>query len=210
MLRSNFYLISRFVLLSSSLLIACDAVQLCGQYACVWYHDDCEKTHSCSAPRQCEAAGSIRDRAPRIINQLRNSQRSCGISSNPALTDTDTSALASQLASELIWDETLARISNSHASDMANNRFESFVGSDGFSTSQRVSLAGIDSLTVFESVTSGPQTAAEAINRWLDTNTDCQQLIHPNVTRVGMACAVTEFNQGGGPYWSLLLVGPEP
>jgi len=92
---------------------------------------------------------------------------------------------------------------------MANNRFESFVGTNGLSTSERVSLAGIDSLTVFESITSGPQTAAEAINRWLDIQTDCQQIIDLNITRIGMACDVNEFDNNG-PYWSLLLVGPEP
>lgn len=202
MLRLRFYIASRFVLLSTCLLIGCDAVQLCGRYACVAYQDNCERTRNCTeSSRQCEAAGSIRDRAPRIINQLRDAQRSCGGSSGLALIGTE--------ASTLIWDETVARVSNSHATDMANNRFESFVGTNGLSTSERVSLAGIDSLTVFESITSGPQTAAEAINRWLDIQTDCQQIIDLNITRIGMACDVNEFDNNG-PYWSLLLVGPEP
>ena len=197
----RFYVVSRFVLLSSCLLIACDAALLCGQYACVQYQNDCERTHSCSELRQCEAAGSIRDRAPRIINQLRDAQRSCGNSSSLALINTSTS--------ELIWDETLASVSSSHATDMANNRLESFVGTNGLSTSERVSLAGIESLTVFENITSGPQTSAEAINHWLDISTDCQQLIHADITRIGMACAVHK-RDNSGPYWSLLLVGPEP
>lgn len=203
MSQSSFYVIRWLVLLSSSLLIGCDAALLCGEYACVRYQNDCERTHSCSEPRlrQCEAAGSIRDRAPRIIDQLRDAQRSCGTSSSVALISTNTG--------ELVWDETLASISNSHARDMANNRFESFVGTNGLSTSERVSLAGIESLTVFESVTSGPQTSAEAINHWLDVGTDCQQLVHPNITRIGMACAVDDRGNSG-PYWSLLLVGPEP
>lgn len=199
--RSSSYIIGWFALLSSCLLTACDKALLCGEYACVWFQDDCENSYNCSEPRQCEAAGSIRDRAPRIINQLRDAQRSCNGQSNLALIN--------PAASELNWDETLARVSNSHATDMAKTQVESFVGADGLSTSQRVFAAGIESLTVFESVTSGPQTTAEAINSWLDISTDCQQLIHPEITRVGMACAVDEFDNSG-PYWSLLLAGPEP
>jgi len=201
MRRSSSYIVSRFVLLTSCVLAACDTALLCGEHACVWYQNDCEETHSCSEPRQCEAAGSIRDRAPRIINQLRDAQRSCGNTSGLALIDTNTSTLS--------WDETLARISNAHARDMARNRFESFVGSNGLSTSERVSQAGIESLTVLESVTTGPQTVAEAINSWLDINTDCRQLISSDITRIGMACAIDELDDSG-PYWSLLLVGPEP
>jgi len=205
MVRSGGYLISLFVLLSCSLLTACDAILLCGQYACLYYEDDCEETNSCSELRQCEAAGSIRDRAPRIINQLRDAQRSCGSSSGLALIGTDSSTFGSALS----WDETLAQVSNSHARDMARNRFESFVGSDGLSTDRRVSDAGIESVTVFESITTGPQTVAEAINSWLDIPTDCQQLFAPTITRIGMACSVDEIDNSG-PYWSLLLVGPEP
>jgi len=203
MLPFNFDKIGRLVLLSSCLLVGCDSAVLCGQYACVWFQDDCETNGSCTTPRQCEAAGSIRDRAPRIINQLREAQRSCatGTGSGLALVDTN--------ASELVWDETLARVSSSHANDMANHRFESFIGTDGLSTTERVTAAGIDSQTVFESIISGPQTVAEAINSWLDIGTDCQQLVAADVTRVGMACATRESDDNG-PYWSLLLVGPEP
>lgn len=183
--------------------MACNSALLCGEYACVWYENECEKTYSCSEPRQrrCEAAGSIRDRVPRIINQLRDAQRSCGSGSSLALINVQNN--------QLVWDEALARISNSHARDMASNRIESFVGSDGLSTSGRALAAGIESLTIFESVNSGPQTAAETINGWLDISTDCRQIIHPDVTRIGMACAIDEFDNSG-PYWSLLLAGPEP
>jgi len=123
MFRFSFHTISRFALLSSCLLVGCDAAILCGQYACVWFQDECEKTGSCSETRQCEAPGSIRDRAPRIVNQLRDAQRSCGGGSGLASDNSNTT--------ELVWDETLARLSDSHANDMAIHRFESFVGTDG-------------------------------------------------------------------------------
>jgi len=185
-------------LLSSLLLVACDnaALQLCGEYACVAYQSECGETSNCNEPRQCEAAGSIRDRSPRIINQLRQAQRSCA-----ATTNTSNSAI-------LTWDETLASVSVSHARDMALNRFESFVGSDGLSTKDRAMLAGITSATVFENITAGPQTAAEAINTWLDVSTDCQQLISSETIRIGMACAAPN-SSNEGPYWSVLLAGPE-
>ena len=201
MFRSRYSQLSPLMLLCSSLLIACDSALLCGQYACIWYQDDCEKTDSCSEPRQCEAAGSIRDRAPRIINQLRDARRSCGGDS--------TLVINNSAVNQLDWDETLASISNAHARDMANNRFESFIGSNGLSTSERVSAAGITSNTVFENITSGPQTSAEAINSWLDIPTDCQQLLAPSITRIGMACATSQ-DTSNGPYWSILMPAPEP
>jgi len=199
--RTRGYRFALFAILTSILLVGCDAVQLCGEYACVSYRNECERNGTCaSTPRQCEAAGSIRDRAPRIVNQLRAARRSCGGASGLGST--------SAAINELIWDNKLASVSASHARDMARNHFESFIGTDGLSTAERVSLAGIESTTVFESITTGPQTSAEAINFWLDINTDCEQLLATEVTRIGMACAVSELNDTG-PYWSLLLVSPE-
>lgn len=206
MKRVSRYTAVRPLLLSSSLLMvsllmACDAFLLCGEYACVTYQDECKETRNCTTPRQCESAGSIRDRAPRIVSQLRETQRACGGASALA---TDTTGIRN-----VVWDETLAGISVSHARDMSRHRIESFVGSNGQSTAERVSLAGIESSTVFESILAGPQTSAEAINIWLDINTDCQQLFTPDITRMGMACSVSDVDDSV-PYWSLLLAGPEP
>ncbi len=69
--------------------------------------------------------------------------------------------------------------------------------------------ANINSDKVIESIGVGPQTAAEIINYWLDIDTDCQQLLNPETTRIGMACEVAD-EAGKGPYWSLLLSSPEP
>ena len=189
------------LLLQSVLLVACDVVQLCGEYVCVAYQDDCDGLHSnreCqSQPRQCEAPGSIRDRAPDIINQLREAQRSC------------TAGMVEANAAVVSWDATLASVSVAHTRDMAENQFESFVGSDGLSTKQRLSAAGIEAMLVFENISVGPQTVAETINYWLDINTDCQQMVNTQTTRMGMACTVSTSSESG-PYWSLLLAGPEP
>jgi len=189
------------IVLSGLLFTACDGyVQLCGDYACVYYQSDCRSGRHCDQTRQCESAGSIRDRAPRILNQLREAERACtgNAISNPM----------AATAENVGWDEGLAQVSESHARDMAHNNFVSFVGSNGLSTSQRVSEAGITASIVYESLYSGPQTAAEAINYWLDVATDCQQLINTNTTRLGMACSISDQNDQG-PYWSLLLAGPE-
>lgn len=189
------------VALTGLLLSACDGfVQLCGEYACVHYQSDCQSGKNCEQTRQCESAGSIRDRAPRILNELREARRACA-----------GNAISNPLAAEyeiLGWDEALTGLSESHARDMADNNFVSFVGSNGLTTKERARDAGITASNVVESIHSGPQTAAEAINFWLDVETDCQQLINTNTTRLGMACSISDQNNNG-PYWSLLLAGPE-
>ncbi len=196
---------------SCVLLSACDgAVQLCGEYACLYYQndyrDDCHSLNfsnsNCnSQPKRCEAASSIRDRAPRILQELRTAQRACSSGLNQT-NPTDEN-------STIVWDESLATLSDAHARDMASTGVESFVGSNGLSTSDRAQVAGIESELLTESIHTGAQTTAEAINAWLDIQTDCEQLVNPQTTRIGMACATTE-RTNDGPYWSMILAGPEP
>jgi len=197
------------LLFATCFLLACDgaAVQLCGDYACVYYQDDfknsshrnCENDRACRRARSCESAGSIRDRAPRIINALREARRSCG-------------ALATVSDNNIIsieWDSILEDAAITHARDMAKNRFESFVGSDGLQTTQRVEQAGSQATPVAESIGRGPQTSAAIINYWLDIYTDCTQMLDSTYTRFALACAIEdEFSEG--PYWSLVLTGPSP
>lgn len=188
------------VMLCGLLISACDGyVQLCGDYACVHYQSDCHAGKNCDKTRRCESAGSIRDRAPRILNELREAQRACAGS---AINNMASAPIT------LAWDETLTQVSESHARDMAENNFLSFTGSNGLSTSERVSDAGVRASIVLESIHAGPQTAAEAINFWLDVNTDCEQLINSATTRMGMACSISDQNNSA-PHWSLLLAGPE-
>jgi len=225
--RNEFYRIfAPLALLPVLLLSACDgaAVQLCGDYACVRYQNSCQSNiHvNCRTTlvRQCESAGSIRDRAPRIISELREAERACGINSGQSDSGQSSSSQSSTNSNSitindsvsdnrLLWDESLVQVSEVHARDMANNGFESFVGTNGLTTSERVQLAGINSALVTESIDSGQQTSAEVINTWLDIPTDCAQLLNVQTTRIGMACAVPNSGNSG-PYWSLLLAGPEP
>jgi len=182
--------------LSVGTLVACDgAAYLCGDYACVYYQSSCGGLTTCNEPKRCEAAGSIRDRAPRIINELRDAKRACSV------------GVQSENRARLVWDAELATASELHSRDMAKNRFESFNGTDGLSSIERVDMAGFSATTVAESISSGPQTAAEAINDWLDIETDCKQLLSGNTTRIGMACTLSDSPEPT-PYWSLLLARP--
>lgn len=182
--------------LSVSSLIACDgAVQLCGEYACVFYQTSCEAGNSCNEPKQCEAAGSIRDRAPRIINELRSAQRSC------------TNIMQAENRIRLVWDEKLASASQAHSQDMARNRFELFQGSNGLTSTERVELVEFEANTVLESIGSGAQTSAEIINYWLDIQTDCNQMLTSGTRKIGMACTLSD-EPDATPYWSLVLASP--
>lgn len=205
----SIYIPRRCGLLLCMLLAACDgSVQLCGEYACLYYQNDYQNNNQNTQQngfqnepqiRQCETASSIRDRAPDILNQLRQANRACG-SQASGLNLTQPSQI-------LIWDDTLAQVSTNHARDMAANGFESFIGSDGLGTKDRIQQAGFSASIITESVETGPQTVAEVINNWLDIQTDCEQLLGPKTTRIGMACALPD-PQTAGPYWSLLLAEP--
>lgn len=180
-------------------LCACDAsVQLCGEYACVFYQSDCEHSNNCASAKSCESAGSIRDRTPRILNELRQSRRNCGANTVNPLSGFQS----------LAWDDKLEQASTTHARDMAAQNVESFIGSNGLATADRLEQAGTAASVVSESIGSGPQTAAEIINAWLDVQSDCEQLLDPAYTRVALACALNQASNPQ-PFWSLLLAGPE-
>lgn len=184
-------------LASTCLLISCDgAIQLCGEYACASFQSSCPTGVNCNEPKQCESAGSIRDRAPRIINELRNAQRSCS------------STLQAENRTRLVWDVNLASASQSHSRDMAENRFESFIGTNGLSSSERVELFDFQAQIVTESIGIGAQTTAEIINQWLDVQTDCEQMLLRNTSKIGMACTLSD-ERDATPYWSLLLASPQ-
>ncbi len=178
-------------------LIACDgAVQLCGEYACVYYENNCHNDAHCSSNRVCESASSIRDRAPRIINELRVTQRACSAASN------------TQSAVDVIWDDALTNASTAHSSDMSQNGLSSFIGSDGSTTAIRLQSAGAMPALFAENILSGTQTSAETINAWLDIQTDCEHMLNSAFTRIGMSCNASSAGSDG-PYWSLILAGPD-
>jgi len=181
----------------TSTLMACDgAVQLCGQYACVYYENDCHNDNNCSSNPVCESAGSIRDRAPRIINELRSAQRACSAVAN------------TQNSVTVVWDDTLTIASVAHSTDMSQTGVSSFIGSDGSTTALRIQNAGATPAVFAENILSGTQTSAETINSWLDIQTDCEHMLDNSYTRIGMSCNVSA-SDNNGPYWSLILAGPE-
>jgi len=178
-------------------LIACDgAVQLCGQYACVYYENQCDNDNNCSSNRDCESPGNIRDRAPRIINELRATQRACSAAAN------------TQNSVALIWDDVLTTASSAHTSDMSQTGVTSFIGSDGSTTAIRIQSTGATPDQFAENIQSGTQTSAATINAWLDIQTDCEHLLNTAYTRMGMSCSTSASGQDG-PYWSLILAGPD-
>ena len=185
------------IAIMSALLIACDgAVQLCGEYACVYYENNCHNDTKCSTERLCESASSIRDRAPRILNELRATQRACSAAAN------------TQSNVALIWDDALTSASSIHSTDMAQTGFTSFIGSDGSTTAIRIQNTGAMPEQFAENIQSGTQTSAETINAWLDIETDCEHMLNAAFTRMGMSCSAAS-SATEGPYWSLILAGPD-
>lgn len=193
--------------LPALLLTSCQsALLLCGEYACLYYQSDCEISGTCDRQSQCEFASSIRDRAPRIINELRNTNRQC-----PGQASNQNSIAIANLNNndQLIWSNELAAVAQQHANDMASINMESFISSSGLTVQERVANADFSAVLVVENVGSGVQTTAEVINAWLDSETDCQNMIDTQTISMGMACSIDHRNRAGTPFWSLILATPE-
>lgn len=89
-----------------------------------------------------------------------------------------------------------------HADDMAENDFFSHTGSDGSSFSQRISATGYTGTPVGENIAAGDHDPAIVIQRWLDSDGHCRNLMQGSANQVGVG-----FSLGGpwGSFWVLKL-----
>lgn len=87
-----------------------------------------------------------------------------------------------------------------HAIDMAENGFFSHTGSDGSSFSQRISESGYPGSPVAENIAGGGREAAGVVDRWLNSDGHCRNLMTNRGTEIGVG-----FVEGGqwGTLWVL-------
>lgn len=101
-------------------------------------------------------------------------------------------------APALAADANLALAAQAHAVDMAQNNFFSHTGSDGSSFSQRVGRTDYSGFPIGENIAGGGSEAAGVVQRWIDSDGHCRNLMNPQATKLGVG-----YVQGGeyGTLW---------
>ena len=96
----------------------------------------------------------------------------------------------------------LHEASQVHADDMAENDFFSHEGSDGSSFSQRIYATGYSGSPVGENIAAGDTDPEIVVQRWLDSDGHCRNLMSSSANQVGIG-----FSLGGqwGSFWVLKL-----
>lgn len=96
----------------------------------------------------------------------------------------------------------LHEASQRHADDMLANNFFSHTGSDGSSFSQRIRDTGYPGSPVGENIAGGDQDPARVVQRWMNSDGHCRNIMNGSATEIGVGYSV------GGPwgsYWVLKL-----
>jgi uncharacterized protein YkwD len=115
--------------------------------------------------------------ALRLVNQYRAAGASCGAQGNfapaPALTR------QSQLASAAYG----------HARDMADNNYFSHTSLDGRSLAERINASGYVWSSIGENIAGGQGSVQAVVAAWMGSDGHCANLMNPNFTQFGLACA---------------------
>ena len=138
-------------------------------------------------PPSAANAGSVGTELLQRINVARAKPRRCGNRLFPA-------------AQPLQPNTMLRAAAEAHARDMLDYNYFAHEGRDGSNPAQRVTAAGYAYRIVGENIASGPVTAAEAVEGWLQSPEHCENLMDTRFTDSGVAFAAS----GSGPpriYW---------
>jgi uncharacterized protein YkwD len=73
----------------------------------------------------------------------------------------------------------------------------------------RIEKAGLGRVRAAENIGAGFQSLSEVLEAWQKSAGHRENLLMSGVTRIGLA-RVAARRQSGGPYWTLVLAGPEP
>ncbi len=99
-------------------------------------------------------------------------------------------------APPLQGDPNLNEAAQVHAVDMAENNFFSHTGSDNSSFVDRVRRTGFQGAPMGENIAGGGLEAAGVVQRWVDSDGHCRNLMNPSATKLGVGFV------RGGPYGS--------
>ncbi len=114
------------------------------------------------------------------VNDYRASGCTCGVQFMPP-------------APALQWDNQLTVAAQRHANDMADNDFFSHTGSDGSSSSERVTQSGYNWQRVGENIAFGYTDIQAVVEAWITSEGHCRNMMNASFTEMGAA--------QDGKYW---------
>ena len=107
-------------------------------------------------------------------------------------------------AATLTSHPTLQKVARSHSRDMADNDYFSHQDNDGLQVWDRALTAGYEYSTIAENIATGQDTTGEVHDGWLGSPGHCANLMNPEITHFGAACA-DHKNTDNQPYWTTVF-----
>ena len=144
---------------------------------------------------KCEISEARIMRTINYINGIRAHAQSCGDKHYDPV-------------NKITWNEILFTAAYNHSQDMAQHDFLNHTGSDESIAATRISNAGYDWKVVAENISGGTETPEQTIDRWMASPGHCHNLMNPNYTEIGMACAISAGSEYG-VYWTLVLASSQ-
>lgn len=132
----------------------------------------------------------------REVNAFRAQPRSCGARGRFAA------------AGPLRWSGALTQLASAHAHDMAARNAMTHDDARGRGPAQRATAAGYSWRVFAENVAGHHAGVAEVVRGWQNSAGHCANLMNPELSELGVACAP------GGPrneykaYWAMELASP--
>lgn len=127
------------------------------------------------------------------INQMRAAGADCGSSGRFAA------------APPVTWNVLLTQAADGHSRDMAAQNYFLHTGLDGSSMSARVNATGYAWSSLGENIAAGYGSVNDVMQGWITSPGHCANLMNPNFTEVGMACAAGATKASYPTYWTMNL-----
>lgn len=151
-----------------------------------------------AAPFEAPALENTRDVSNRVLvlaNQARSKSRRCGSKFFAA-------------APPLKLVNALSDAAREQSQDMARHSKLTHQGTDGSTPAERVTRERYAWRLVGENVASGPTTAEEVVQGWLDSPGHCANIMSERFTEMGIAWTVDAKSESG-VYWSQVFATPK-
>jgi uncharacterized protein YkwD len=113
----------------------------------------------------------------RVVNQYRAAGASCGARG------------VYPPAAALAWQSQLTSAAYGHSRDMADHNYFSHTSLDGRSLSDRINATGYVWSSIGENIAAGYGSIQAVVDGWIASDGHCANLMNPNFTQFGLACA---------------------
>lgn len=133
--------------------------------------------------------------ALRLINARRAAGATCGAQGTFAV------------APPLVSRPELVTAAYGHSKDMADNNYFSHTSLDGRTLGPRITAAGYGWSLIGENIAAGYMTVSQTVDAWMASDGHCANLMNPNFSDFGLACARNAASQYGS-YWTIDLGRP--